>query len=839
MELDQFCVKYDQRCSCDNSKKKFFATFPYPYVNGLLHLGHAMTATKVDFISRYHKSKGYNVLFPFAYHGTGAPIFACSKKISEELEKYADIISAPKNTQIAILLSMSVPIEEIPNFKDPKYWILYFSKEAEKDVRKIGLMCDLTRSFYTTDLNPHYDSFVKWHFTKLARDGYLVKGKRYVIYSEKDKQVCADHDRSVGESVEPKQYPVKILNINDKNYVLSNDILDFDTIVLNEKEKYIEFSYNGKNYVASENFYNNFSHQNDTTYISDYDQSVMQLVFLEMFSKVVSVDNKTVSGIYSLNGKEIEIKDSELIYYQPEKTVISRSGDKCVVALSDQWFIDYDKTEIKDVVKEHIEKMELYNPSIKKLFNDSVDWIKQWPVSRNFGLGTCLPDTDILIDSLSDSTIYPAYYTIAHIISKIPIELLTEKFWDAIFLEGVATSLGEEYNSYLDLIVEMATEFDYWYPLDLRVSGKDLIQNHLTMCLFNHMMVWKNKDLLPKSYMLNGYLMLNKEKMSKSTGNFMTLRDACDKYGADCVRFALADNEGIDDGNFDETIAISIKTKLENEKKFISDMILNETCSREKLDMFDEIFMTELETVAYKVDKHYQKGEFRQIRHLFYGIQTSKQNYIKNKNDYDGIINESTLTKYIKLILTILEPICPFWVKEMRDMTGFTDYSWVESKPKSNKYLNYFSSLQSILSKLESDHNNMKKKTGKDVKIKNVVITLARKFNKQQLEILEKVKLYFSSDFDWKDYVKTISIDGCNIGDCRKFATFVKESMQTNGIDYYDYFSSADYIDILNKYVKKTISKINRNDEYNFEIKFVEPTFVTFPSSSKINIMIE
>lgn len=28
------------------------ATFPYPYMNGMLHLGHAFTATKAEFATR-------------------------------------------------------------------------------------------------------------------------------------------------------------------------------------------------------------------------------------------------------------------------------------------------------------------------------------------------------------------------------------------------------------------------------------------------------------------------------------------------------------------------------------------------------------------------------------------------------------------------------------------------------------------------------------------------------------------------------------------------------------------------------------------------------------------
>ena len=38
----------------------------------------------------------------------------------------------------------------------------------------------------------------------------------------------------------------------------------------------------------------------------------------------------------------------------------------------------------------------------------------------------------------------------------------------------------------------------------------------------------------------NGHVLLNNEKMSKSTGNFKTLKQAIEEYSADGMRFALA-----------------------------------------------------------------------------------------------------------------------------------------------------------------------------------------------------------------------------------------------------------------------------------------------------------
>ena len=50
-----------------------------------------------------------------------------------------------------------------------------------------------------------------------------------------------------------------------------------------------------------------------------------------------------------------------------------------------------------------------------ELFKYTVGWLREWGCSRAYGLGTYMPfDKRYVIESLSDSTIYMAYYTIAH-----------------------------------------------------------------------------------------------------------------------------------------------------------------------------------------------------------------------------------------------------------------------------------------------------------------------------------------------------------------------------------------------------------------------------------------
>merc|ERR1719412_3143864 len=88
----------------------------------------------------------------------------------------------------------------------------------------------------------------------------------------------------------------------------------------------------------------------------------------------------------------------------------------------------------------------------------------------------------------------------------------------------------------------MKREFSYWYPLDLRVSGKDLVPNHLTYAIYNHVAMWSDREKWIRGIRANGHLLLNSEKMSKSTGNFMTLADAIETFSADGMRLALADS---------------------------------------------------------------------------------------------------------------------------------------------------------------------------------------------------------------------------------------------------------------------------------------------------------
>ena len=282
-------------------------------------------------------------------------------------------------------------------------------------------------------------------------------------------------------------------------------------------------------------------------------------------------------------------------YYEPEKEVIARTGEPCIVALCDQWLLDYGEDSWKEKVREHVlsDRFQTYNPKTQQEFEDILDWLKEWGCSRTTGLGTRVPwDEQFVIESLSDSTIYMAYYTIAHLLqggvlegtetgpAGIPASAMSIAAFDYVFLDKPYKKKeckGVTENQ----LKKLKFEFNYWYPMDLRVSGKDLIRNHLTMSLYNHQAIWENNEKrMTRSYFCNGYLCLNGEKMSKSSGNFMTMSACVQKFGSDASRIALCDaGDSLNDANFDEKVANKAIMKL-----FVLEEWIQNNISQDGLD---------------------------------------------------------------------------------------------------------------------------------------------------------------------------------------------------------------------------------------------------------------
>ncbi|PIO54500.1 hypothetical protein TELCIR_24136, partial [Teladorsagia circumcincta] len=150
----------------------------------------------------------------------------------------------------------------------------------------------------------------------------------------------------------------------------------------------------------------------------------------------------------------------------------------------------------------------------------------------------------------------------------IRADQMTDAVWDYIFLGNVYDSATMPVPE--EKLIALRKE----YPIDMRVSGKDLVQNHLTYLLYNHVAIWPDQpEMWPKSIRANGHLLLNNEKMSKNTGNFMTLIDGIETFSADGMRLSLADaGDAVEDANFVFSMADAAILRLYNLIEWVRDI---------------------------------------------------------------------------------------------------------------------------------------------------------------------------------------------------------------------------------------------------------------------------
>ena len=175
-------------------RKKSFVTFPFPYMNGPLHIGHCFTASRVDIYARFKRMQGYNVLFPWAWHWTGESIPGMSYRLSQ----------GDEGVRKAFLEIDGVPEKEVERFVDPEYLASYYTRVSREAVKDTGFAIDWRREFRTVD--PAFKKFIDWQYQRLRELGYVVQGTHPVVWCSHDESPTGDHDRMEGEGVSPEEF---------------------------------------------------------------------------------------------------------------------------------------------------------------------------------------------------------------------------------------------------------------------------------------------------------------------------------------------------------------------------------------------------------------------------------------------------------------------------------------------------------------------------------------------------------------------------------------------------------------------------------------------------------
>ncbi|KAG0251005.1 cytosolic leucyl tRNA synthetase [Mortierella polycephala] len=446
-------------------------------------------------------------------------------------------------------------------------------------------------------------------------------------------------------------------------------------------------------------------------------------------------------------------------YNEPENLVVSRSGEECVVALMDQWYLDYGETKWRKEAEECLEGMNVYTEETKHAFQKNLAWLNQWACARSYGLGTRLPwDHNFLVESLSDSTIYMAYYTIAGLLQGgsvdgsvpgplgIKAEQMTDQVFEYVFADGPLPTDSDIPHASLE---KLRREFEYFYPLDVRTSGKELIPNHLTFAIYNHVALFPKK-YWPRSIRVNGHLMLNGDKMSKSTGNFMGLAEAVEKYGADATRLALADaGDSGEDANFEDGTANSAILRLHTLMEWIQDTLAAKdqlrTTGRDQYNFYDRVFESQMNKLINQAEADYEATFYREaVKSGFYELTAARDFYREACTLMDIPMNKELVMRYIEAQALVISPIVTHWSEyvwgTLLGKEGMVvNARWPKTGPVDETILSEIDYLRRQVGNVRATETQAikKKKKGKTdvfdpVKPKKITILIAAKFPEWQ-----------------------------------------------------------------------------------------------------------
>ncbi len=394
-------------------------------------------------------------------------------------------------------------------------------------------------------------------------------------------------------------------------------------------------------------------------------------LYKEHFSRDLS--GYTVEAAKEIIKSELEEKGWVVPYYELTGKVVCRCLTECIVKIvDDQWFMNYGDKEWKEKVHKALGKLTLFPEKARPQFEYVVDWLHNWACTRESGLGTRLPwNEKWLIESLSDSTIYMAYYTIVPQLRELDVALVDDALFDYVLLgKDVDVQVEKE------VADAMRESFEYWYPVDFRNSGKDLIQNHLTFFLFNHTAIFP-EEKWPQGIGVNGWITVDGEKMSKSKGNIISLREMPTKCGVDCARFTiLSGGEDMDDPNWDSGSATALRGKLEQLYEFC---IENYGKGRDDMREIDMWMESELHKAIKKCTEGMEKTFFRTaLQGAYFELHNALKWYTRRCN---GEYNKKVISDVILAQVKMLSPVVPFICEEIWEKLGKKGYCSFASWP--------------------------------------------------------------------------------------------------------------------------------------------------------------
>ncbi len=690
--------------------EQFYIPIPPPNVTGILHLGHALTSTLQDVMTRYHRMKWDETIWiPGTDHAGIATQAKVEAKLAQEWKS--------KHS-----LSREEFLDECWKWKDKHSWVI------TDQFRQMWASCDWTKERFTLDdgLNKR----VNKAFVDLYNKGLIYKGEYMVNYSPELQTVVSDQE-VINKEEKAKLYHITYFVAGSDNEVIiattrPETLLGDVAVAVHPKDKrYKKLLKAGKKLVlpivnkeipiiADEMVDMEFGTGavKITPAHDANDFEVAKRHDLPLDNIVISKDGKMTSRTGIFEGQDYHTARSNVVELLKAKWNLikvedhtskvgycERSGCKIETIVSTQWFVSVESMA-KKVIKWYKNKdFEIIPKRFNKTFEDWIFNLRDWCISRQLLWGHQIP-----VWYGPDEKVFCAENT------ADAQKQANEFYWKEVELTQDADVLDTWFSS--GLWPFSILDFDMWdgdqsemfkkfYPASVLETGHDIIFFWvIRMMLFGY----EFTDQTPfETIYLHGMVKdKHGAKMSKSKWNGIDPLDMIEKYGTDALRLTLSIwNTPGNDLKFDESNVennMLFVNKLWNASRFVS------------VNLSPEVSSMSLEDIQWELKDNYwdllfhEKWILSRIKHLNDISTDSMDNYnfsevweelqTFTKNEFcDYYIEEFKLTKQkskygekvitfvLNNLLRLWHPYMPFVTEEIYSKLGFSGDLIIASWP--------------------------------------------------------------------------------------------------------------------------------------------------------------
>jgi leucyl-tRNA synthetase len=248
---------------------------------------------------------------------------------------------------------------------------------------------------------------------------------------------------------------------------------------------------------------------------------------------------------------------------------------------------------------------------------------------------------------------------------------MTEEFFDYIFLNK-----GAPKN---DLWKQIKLDFEYWYPVDINLGGKEHKTVHFPVYLMNHVAIMPY-NFYPKGLFVHWWVtQRGKEKISKSKGGAEPIVEAAKTYGVDAMRLYYAHvGSPFIDIEWNPESVLKYRNRLTNIYKIIFNLLNKQGSVNIHLDNW---LISVLNRHIKNVVDAFENFNLRVASNeIFFECLRDIQWYLKR-----GGGNKTLLNKFVGIWIILITPITPHLAEELWHALGNTNFVSNESYPISNK----------------------------------------------------------------------------------------------------------------------------------------------------------